>query len=255
MITKTPLKFEKVTSPSMDKTESLPLLHGEIADVYPYHHIIAPGEKINLKGDEKVYHILFLIEGAASVSTASGTYFMDEKGMFVDESGLDVEICSGVGARFFEIEKHMTDTDLETKKKYTSTFPILQIYSKCEQYTDFSKTPKTINRIVLEQENIPRFAMGSVESVGEDHVTPNAHPEIDQFFFTFPENDTELIINDETMNLLGDTLLHIPLGADHGTNLAEDKKMHYLWIDCLVDEKYAEILKEDHVKTNEMKSF
>ena len=37
--------------------------------------------------------------------------------------------------------------------------------------------------------------------------------------------------------------------------LAENKKMHYLWIDCLVDEKFAEILKEDHVKTNEMKSF
>ena len=255
MITKNVLNYEKVESPGINKTESLPLLHGEIDGVKPYHHIIAPGEQIMLKGDERIYHILFLIEGCVVLSTDSGMYCMEQKGVFVEAAESDITISSGSGARVFEIEKYMSDVDMETKKKYETSFPIIQDYLKCQQYTDFSKTPKTINRIVLEQENIPRFAMGSVESVGEDYVTPNAHPEIDQFFFTFPENDTELIINDETMNLKGDTLLHIPLGADHGTNLAEGKKMHYLWIDCLVDEKYADILKEDHVKLDEMKSF
>lgn len=247
----------------MDSTRSLELLPGEIESIRTFHHVIAEGDELILPGDERVYHILFLIEGDASFACAdeeacgcSGTDLMlGCKGMFVEEAGKAVRIRSVKGARFLELQKTMTDVDLETRKKYKSSFPILQIYSQCEQYTDFSKTPKTINRIVLEQENIPRFAMGSVESVGEDHVIPNAHPEIDQFFFTFPENETELIINGETMQLGGDTLLHIPLGADHGTNLYEGKRMHYLWIDCLVDERYAEILKEDHVKTNEMKTL
>ena len=255
MITKTPIQFEKVTSCNMDTTRTLELLPGEIESIRTFHHVIAAEGELELAADSRVYHILFLIEGEAKLVTESGSFAMDCKGMFAEEAGKKITITSGKGARFLELEKTMTDTDLETRRGYHSTFPILQIYSQCEQYTDFSKTPKTINRIVLEQENIPRFAMGSVESVGEDYVIPNAHPEIDQFFFTFPENDTELIINGETMELGGDTLLHIPLGADHGTNLYEGKRMHYLWIDCLVDEKYAAILKEDHVKTNEMKEF
>jgi hypothetical protein len=92
--------------------------------------------------------------------------------------------------------------------------------------------------------------MGSVVSYGFDRVEPHSHPLIDQFFFSFPENDAELIIDDERKHYGGYTIVHIPLGSNHGVEVMKGRRMHYLWIDFMIDKRGAAYLDEVHTLTN-----
>ena len=103
---------------------------------------------------------------------------------------------------------------------------------------------------------IPRFAIGSVESYGYDYVKPHAHPMLDQFFFSFPENDMDVIINGEHIPMGGNMILHIPLGSDHGVEVTEGKHMHYIWIDFLPDNDLGlKRLDDRHKPTGTLRSF
>ena len=84
---------------------------------------------------------------------------------------------------------------------------------------------------------IPRFAIGSVENYGPDIVRPHAHPMLDQFFFSFPENDMDVIIDDEKYNMKGNVIMHIPLGSNHGVEVTGDRHMHYMWVDFMPDKE------------------
>ena len=90
---------------------------------------------------------------------------------------------------------------------------------------------------MIPHEIIPRFTIGSVESYGYDLVRPHAHPMLDQFFFSFPENDMEVIIDDEKYNMKGNVIMHIPLGYNHGVEVTGDRHMHYMWIDFMPDKE------------------
>jgi hypothetical protein len=68
-------------------------------------------------------------------------------------------------------------------------FPHIQIYRNAKHYRDRNKSEKTISRAVIEQRIIPRFAFGSVETYGVDAVKSHDHPMLDQYFFSFPENE------------------------------------------------------------------
>lgn len=248
MITKTKIHFEKISKREII-TQSTQLLKNEIADVNTYYHTIAAGEKLELHSKLFVYHILFIISGKAVFSTNTN----DEKpikthSLYAANHSEAVTINAIENTYIFEIELNASETDIKNSMEYSSKFPIVQEYDKCQQYWDASKTHKTINRIILEEEQIPRIAIGSVESIGPDYIIPNSHPEIDQLFFTFPENETELIINDEKMNLDGNTLIHIPLGSNHGSNVSDGKHMHYIWCDFLINEKSLEQLQEGVIK-------
>ena len=83
---------------------------------------------------------------------------------------------------------------------------------------------------------------GSVEANGDDLVGQHAHPLLDQFFFSFPENDMNLLIDCHICPMKGDTLLHIPLGSNHGVIAQGDQKMHYLWIDCTPEEQKLSLI-------------
>jgi hypothetical protein len=102
---------------------------------------------------------------------------------------------------------------------------------------------------------IPRFAMGSVETYGDDLIGQHTHPLLDQFFFSFPENDMDLLIDDFSLNMKGDTLLHIPLGSNHGVRVAGKQCAHYLWIDFLLYPEGLTYLDETHIATGTHRSF
>lgn len=260
MILNTPINYQQVDN-TLQKTESVQLLKGEIAGANTYYHTVLSGETLNLCKDPLKYHVLFMTDGEAALSRemscgeSDKAVILTNRSLYAAGLGDGVSIHASKTAHFLEIEMVMSEEDLKKAAEYKTQFPVVQEYDKCEQYWDTSKTQKTINRIILEQENIPRLAMGSVESMDEDHVTPNNHPTVDQLFFTFAENETELIINDEKMDLGGNILLHIPLGADHGSDVWDGKRMHYIWCDFLLEEECVEYLREEHIKTGEQRSF
>ena len=84
------------------------------------------------------------------------------------------------------------------------------------------------------------------------------HPLLDQFFFSFPENDMDLLIDCRICPMKGNTLLHIPLGSNHGVIARGSQKMHYLWIDCTPQElkqQAVDYLNEVHKPTGEKQTL
>lgn len=254
MIKKTKVNYVRIDCDN-SKTQSTQFLTGEIEGANTYYHTVAAGEELKLTAKSSCYHVLFMTDGKASLCSNGVLTLLTTRSLYAAGLGDSVTIKADEGSHFFEIEMVANDEDLKKAEQYKTKFPIVQKYAECEQYWDTSKTQKTINRIILEQENIPRLAMGSVESIGPDAVTPNNHPTVDQLFFTFSENETELIINGEKMNLGGNILLHIPLGADHGSDVTDGKHMHYIWCDFLLEDECVEYLRDEHIKTGEQRNF
>lgn len=255
MITKTEMHYVQMDCCDT-LTQTKQILNGEMKGANTYYHTVAKGEQLNIAAKPDAYHVLFMNDGKAVLSSGEddGTLIC-VRTLYVAGLGEEVSIKADECSHFFEIEIIAGADDIKNAEKYDTKFPIVQKYDECEQYWDTSKTQKTINRLILQRADFPRLAMGSVESIGPDYVTPNSHPEVDQLFFTFPENETELIINGEKMDLGGNILLHIPLGAYHGSDVADGKHMHYIWCDFLYEESGVQHLETSHIKTGEKRSF
>ena len=146
--------------------------------------------------------------------------------------------------------------DKKLLEEYKTEFPVVQDYAASIQYVDPNKSEKTISRMMIPHKIIPRFAIGSVESYGYDYVKPHSHPMLDQFFFSFPENNMYVIINGEKFPMEGNMILHIPLGADHGVEVTGSSHMHYMWIDFLPDnEAGLKRLDDRHKPTGTMRNL
>ncbi len=235
-------------------TQTVSLLTGCIPGATPYHHTIAARESITL-APNNCYRIFVLIAGEATFVTDGKAYRYDERVAFVPDPELDVALKSDTGAQILEICWEAKEGDKALLEEYKTVFPYQQIYSTSKQYRDRNKSDKTISRVMIEQRNIPRFCMGSVETYGYDTVKSHDHPMLDQYFFSFPENDMDVLIDFEPIPMPGNMLLYIPLGAMHGVEVQEGKRLHYMWIDFYQGEEGLKRLDTSHIATGVMAGF
>lgn len=155
-----------------------------------------------------------------------------------------------------EIQWEMNDKDLAEIAQTLPAFPITARYVDAMQYRDPFKSEKTISRAMIPHRTLPRFAMGSVETYGDDLIGQHEHPLLDQFFFSFSENDMDLLLDDIVYPMGGDTLLHIPLGCNHGVRVKDHQVAHYIWIDFATDPEKANAYLDDvHKATGTHRSF
>ncbi|WP_323015097.1 hypothetical protein [Devosia sp.] len=206
------------------------LLPNEIAGARVIHHRLDNGT-LTLEGDRMALVVLFLVSGAASIRSGGASHAFSGKTCYVARPGDAIAIEAPVRADIIEIDWTLTAQDHEKVDLASMDFPLVQDYAASPQYRDYFKSEKTISRTLVGPHVLPRFCMGSVESIGPDRIEPHAHPMLDQLFFSFAENDITLLIDGERHPLGGDTLLHIPLGSDHGVEVEAGRRMHYLWLD------------------------
>jgi len=238
------------------QNQSVVMCNDVIKGAAPYHHAIIAGSSMDFASGIGKHHIMTLIQGTAVFTVEGKDYRFNERVIFIPGLEQKMVIKAETDVQLMEILLEMTADDYEDLKSFNAEFPYIQLYSTSKQYTDRAKTQKTINRIMVEQRHVPRFAMGSVESYGPDYVKPHGHPLLDQFFFSFPENHMTVLIENERIHMPGNTLLYIPLGSDHGVDVQEGEVMHYTWIDFMVDrEKATALLDKGHVPTGLMRSF
>ena len=238
------------------KDGKIELCKGEIAGTRPFYHTVLKSGKTEFKANEGYYHILILMCGEAVFENNGKNYTFSERTVFIPSPDESVSVSANTDTAILEIQWDIADGDTSLIKEYGTKFPIVQKYTESIQYVDPNKSEKTISRMMVPQRIIPRFSMGSVESYGHDIVKPHAHPMLDQFFFSFPENDMDVIINGEHIHMAGNIIFHIPLGADHGVEVFEGKHMHYMWIDFLPDNELGlKRLDERHKVTGTMRSF
>ena len=234
------------------------LLPGEIPGAAVFHHSLPAGTSLHFHGQNELIRIFFLCSGEAAFCAEGKTFCYDKKAMFTAKPQSEIRIGAKKDTSLLEIRWEMNAQDLLDLASSEYEFPLSQAYEDAPQYRDFFKSETTISRAILKQAVIPRFAMGSVEAKADDLVGQHAHPLLDQFFFSFPENDMDLLIDCRICPMKGNTLLHIPLGSNHGVIARGSQRMHYLWIDCtppdLKDEAVA-YLNDVHKETGVRQSL
>ncbi len=214
------------------------ILPGCIPGATIYHHSIVAGSELEFV-PENCHHILILISGDAEFVTDGNNYIFHERVSFVPNPKLCATVKALSNVQLMEVHWDWKEGDDELAAEYHTQFPHIQIYRNAKQYRDRNKSEKTISRAVIEQRTIPRFCFGSVETYGPDAIKSHDHPMLDQYFFSFPENEMDVLIDFEPIHMSGNELLYIPLGAMHGVDVKEGEHCHYMWIDFYPDNDEA----------------
>ena len=249
------LAMERVDT-AVRERRSVSLCRGEIPGAEVSHVTLPAGENYALKADEGHFHIFILVEGVCTAKTGGEERRLAERVTFVPAPEADLFILAETPCQLVEIAWEITAEDRRLRAEYKTAFPLFCPYKDAIQYVDPNKSPKTISRMMIPHKIIPRFAIGSVESYGYDLVKPHSHPMLDQFFFSFPENRMDLIIDGEKIPMEGNVIVHIPLGSDHGVEVTGRDHLHYMWIDFLPDnEAGLKRLDERHKPTGTVRDL
>lgn len=247
---------EEILSLNRSVRSSRLMLEHEIPGTAVTHHIMLEGDAVKFMADGTYVRILFLCSGSVKFLAEGGEWSYNEKAFIALSPDQNVEVKVYTKADMLEICWDMNDDDKKEIAKGDTVYPVTGKYKDALQYRDPFKSEKTISRALLPQRTIPRFAMGSVETYGDDLIGQHAHPLLDQYFFGFPENDIDLLIDDIIYPMGGNSLLHIPLGSNHGVSVKGKQIAHYIWIDYIQEpDKANQYLDEVHKPTESMRSF
>ena len=216
---------------------TIPMLDGDIEGTHPAFHKLHKGSTKNVPSCSGQARVLFLLEGCAVFTQAGQDLILDERGSYIPDPRKDLTIAAQEGASILEIAWELTAADHAALARHTPDYPVVQLYDQCPRYTEPFKSDRTISRTIVRHGILPRFSMGSNEAGAHDRIDLNCHPAIDQYFFSFPENDVDLLIEADRLPFKGNTLVHIPLGCYHGVEIGAGQRMHYLWIDLIVNEE------------------
>ena len=253
------MKKESIASHTLFSGEQKPdktlMLENEIPGATVFYHAVGVNSKINFPPDSGYIRILFLCCGNAVFRCGDAEFTYDERSFFCAMPEARVDFETGCGAGLLEIRRKLDEKDLAELAINAGHFPITGLYAKSPQYRDPFKSEKTISRSIIHQRLIPRFAMGSVETHGEDLIGQHSHPLLEQFFFSFSENNMILLIDDLIYHMKGNTLLHIPLGSNHGVAVLDNQHAHYLWLDFLLSPDGLDYLDSTHKPTGSIRAF
>jgi hypothetical protein len=251
------MKLSDIAAATLDMGEnaraSVSLLPGEIPGAAVFHHTIPAGENFRFSGDTAFLRILFLCGGKAEFSSAGAAASYNEKAVFIGSPKNAVNVAARDNSHLLEIQWILSPAG--RKEIETVAFPHTLRYRDAIQYRDPFKSEKTISRAIVPHRVLPRFALGSVETYGEDLIGKHEHPLLDQFFFSFPENDMDVLLDDLVYPMKGNTLVHIPLGCDHGVSVKAHHCAHYLWIDFIGGEEGLIYLDAVHKETGGVRGF
>jgi hypothetical protein len=196
------------------------------------------------QGTEVVW--LFL-GGKGSLKTGSKTYQIDGETVARAPLGWtwDVEAPAGSVLHALRIRKTLSEADRAEYRKFpqNNAAPHVMKFSECPTYGEAIKSKKTTSRTLLPENFVPRMAVGTVETTGPDVVGAHKHPMLEQLFLGLKDNDITVVADDARANLKQFTLLHIPLGSNHGAEVAAGKKLHYVWMDFFTTKEGQEWLK------------
>lgn len=156
-----------------------------------------------------------------------------------------LEAAPGKALHAVRLRRALNAQDLEEFAKYpeNNAAPLVKKFSECPAYREAIKSPKTISRTLLPENFVPRMALGTVETTGPDAVGRHKHPMLEQFFLGLKDNDITVLADEDQANLPEFALLHIPLGSNHGVEVADGKKLHYVWMDFFMSKDGQEWLK------------
>lgn len=196
--------------------------------------------------------IFLLIHGKGRIRQGDQIFNINEVALLVPSAMEEIVISatkSNLG--ILEIALELPIVYQDYMEKQHNKFPYFLSYSQSKQYKESIKSEKTINRMLLPENIIPRFCMGSVETKGPDEVGLHAHPMLEQFFFGLEDNHCIVKADDSDTLFKENILLHIPLGSEHGVKVEQGKMLNYIWMDFFYTESDMDYIQKNHITIEE----
>lgn len=224
------------------------LLSGELADLQITHKaIVGPALQEFVFSGQNTDMFIF-IKGNGQLKADSLTFEVCPESIAIPiaSDSFSLEIPDGEVLHFVRFSKQLTPNDQEDLKKFNmdNKYQVFfRKFSECEPYTEKIKSPNTVSRTVLPADIVPRVSLGTVEAPGPDEVGAHQHPMLEQLFLGLAGNDITVHADDKSAVLKEYSLLHIPLGSSHWAEVAENKKMYYMWMDFFLTKEGQEWLK------------
>jgi hypothetical protein len=224
--------------------KAIPLLPGAIAGVETTYYRHEEGIRASPARDPNRGQVFLFCGGTGEAQSGEDTFSFTEIAALCVPGATPITItATEAPIEYLEI---LIDLRAHEATLLRAQGPFFRRYSQCEAYAEAIKSPKTISRTIVPAKTLPRFCMGSVETVGPDTVGAHAHPMLEQLFWGLPANAC-VVTADETEASFGDgVLLHIPLGSYHGVRVEEGRRLHYVWMDFFRNEEDLDYIREQH---------
>ena len=190
--------------------------------------------------------IIILLRGKGTIDIGGKLFHASEKDLFIQKPDQPFKIISNEDIVLIELLRYLTEEEF-AEICISDQLPYFADYNMAQTYTEECKSEKTISRMLVPARVIPRFAMGSVQTSGKDMVEKHSHPMLEQFFLGMADNNCTALIDEVEFPFGSNTLLHIPLGSNHGILSSEDQQVHYYWMDFLFGEEGLKYMDTAHV--------
>lgn len=228
------------------------ILPGEINGLETFYGELVRGNVYKFLPEEKKLRILLFTNGAGNINQDDMSFPIHEFAMFIPGMHREFSIAGGKeNLSYLEIMMYLSPQDLETLKHQQGKWPFYIVYSECRKYNESIKSKKTISRMILHEDIVPRLCIGSVETSGPDKVAAHTHPMLEQLFFGLPGNDCMVKADTAKTRFLENDLLHIPLGSRHGVSVEAGKDLHYIWIDLFHNQEEMDYITNTHILSDE----
>jgi hypothetical protein len=198
-------------------------------------------------GDLNHEVVWLFIGGPAVIHTRSLDYKLTEETIARAPLGWawSIEVEAGQTLRAIRIRKELSAEDRGELAKFAENndAPWIRRFLECPSYAEAIKSPRTVSRMLLPENFVPRMAIGTVEATGPDRVGRHQHPMLEQYFIGLQGNDATVSADAVNIRFPEFSILHIPLGSMHGTEVPAGKRLHYVWLDFFTTKEGQEWLK------------
>jgi hypothetical protein len=223
------------------------VLPGEIIGIKTFYAELHGGIANKCLPDENEQRVLLFANGTGSIQQDDVNFDIEGLSLFVPDNQREFLITGGKKhLSYLEIVLNLAGEDHRWMGEREDKFPYFIRYPECRQYVDDTKSGKTVSRIILPEDIVPRLCIGSVQTSGPDEVAAHTHPMLEQLFFGLAGNDVVVKADSAEAGFMDKDLLHIPLGSSHGVKVEAGKELHYVWIDIFHSLEDIDYIKNNH---------
>ncbi|MFT3705191.1 MAG: cupin domain-containing protein [Agriterribacter sp.] len=237
--------------PCIARSSHQQILPNEIEEIETYFTRLRPKESFKYKVRPDCVSIFLMTNGKAFIQQGATAFNATGLNLFVPSRNEAMIVADKEGLSMLEIVVRLTSEEMKTFEKQTQVLPYFVDYTKCRQYREAIKSEKTISRMILPENIVPRFCMGSVQTTGIDEVGEHKHPILEQLFYGLSGNDCVVSADSVKTDFRENELLHIPLGSKHGVKVEQGKILNYIWMDHFRSADDMRYIKDNHIMKDE----
>ena len=226
------------------------ILADEIKGIHIVHYLIRGKTDITENCQPGFYDVLLSLSGKASLVIREKQFNFN--GLTISripyKESYKIRIEKGDNCSFIRLRKILNKDDrrLIGQNKENHSFIYIRNINDCLIYTEHIKSDKTLNKMLLPVDLVPRFCMGTVETQGPDEVGEHEHAILDQLFLWLNGCRCTCHADGEQILLTENMMLHIPLGSKHSVTVEPDDTLYYMWFDFFLTLEGQKYMGEQH---------